>query len=51
MPAPKQRTSRSRRTHWKPTPPNLVLVVTAGQRYLIPRRPTPAYQRGVLPPE
>ncbi|MFC5996540.1 50S ribosomal protein L32 [Pseudonocardia hispaniensis] len=54
MAVPKRRMSRSntrsRRAQWKATPPELVTVVIAGRRHLVPRRLVRAYQRGILPP-
>jgi large subunit ribosomal protein L32 len=54
MAVPKRRTSRSRtrsrRAQWRATPPDLVPVVIAGRRHLVPRRLVRAYQRGILPP-
>jgi large subunit ribosomal protein L32 len=54
MAVPKRRTSRSntrtRRAHWKATPPDLVPIVVAGRRHLVPRRLVRAYQRGYLEP-
>jgi large subunit ribosomal protein L32 len=55
MAVPKRRTSRSntraRRSQWKAAPPDLVPVVIAGRRHLVPRRLVRAYQRGLLDPE
>jgi large subunit ribosomal protein L32 len=56
MAVPKRRTSRSntrsRRAHWKAVAPDLVPIVIAGRRHLVPRRLVRAYQRGLLqPPE
>jgi large subunit ribosomal protein L32 len=55
MAVPKRRTSRSntrsRRSQWKATPPDLVPIVNAGRRHLVPRRLVRAYQRGLLHPE
>lgn len=55
MAVPKRRTSRSntrsRRANWRATPPDLVPVVIAGRRHLVPRRLVRAYQRGLLEPE
>ncbi|MHA6628706.1 50S ribosomal protein L32 [Pseudonocardia sichuanensis] len=54
MAVPKRRTSRSntrsRRAQWKATPPELVPVMIAGCRHLVPRRLVRAYQRGILTP-
>lgn len=54
MAVPKRRTSRSntrtRRARWKATPPDLVPIVIAGRRQLVPRRLVRAYQRGYLEP-
>jgi large subunit ribosomal protein L32 len=54
MAVPKRRTSRSntrsRRAQWKATPPDLVPIVIAGRRRLVPRRLVRAYQRGYLEP-
>lgn len=55
MAVPKRRTSRAntraRRAQWKADPPELVPVVIAGERHLVPRRLVRAYQRGILSPE
>jgi large subunit ribosomal protein L32 len=55
MAVPKRRTSRSntrtRRSQWKASPPDLVPVIIAGRRHLVPRRLVRAYQRGLLTPE
>jgi large subunit ribosomal protein L32 len=55
MAVPKRRTSRSntrtRRSQWKAAPVELVPVVIAGRRHLVPRRLVRAYQRGLLTPE
>jgi len=54
MAVPKRRTSRSntrhRRAQWKAQAPDLVPVVIAGTRHLVPRRLVRAYQRGYLEP-
>jgi large subunit ribosomal protein L32 len=54
MAVPKRRTSRSntrhRRAQWKAQAPDLVPVVIAGKRHLVPRRLVRAYQRGYLEP-
>jgi large subunit ribosomal protein L32 len=54
MAVPKRRTSRSntrhRRAQWKAQAPDLVPVVIAGERHLVPRRLVRAYQRGYLEP-
>ena len=54
MAVPKRRTSRSRtrsrRAHWKATPPALVPITLAGRRYLVPHRLVPAYRSGLLAP-
>lgn len=55
MAVPKRRTSRSntrtRRSRWKAEPVDLVPVVIAGKRHLVPRRLVRAYQRGILTPD
>ena len=55
MAVPKRRTSRSntrtRRSQWKATAPDLVPIVIAGRRHLVPRRLVRAYQRGLLAPD
>jgi len=54
MAVPKRRTSRSntrhRRAQWKAHAPDLVPVVIAGKKHLVPRRLMRAYQRGYLEP-
>lgn len=55
MAVPKRRMSRSntrsRRSQWKATAPDLVPVVVDGRRRMVPRRLVRAYQRGILRPE
>ncbi|TCK25797.1 50S ribosomal protein L32 [Pseudonocardia endophytica] len=54
MAVPKRRTSRSntrsRRSRWKATRPDLVPIVIAGREYRVPRRLVPAYRHGLLAP-
>ncbi|MFI5780556.1 50S ribosomal protein L32 [Nocardia sp. NPDC051570] len=55
MAVPKRRMSRantrSRRAHWKATPPDLVPVRVDGVVRRIPRRLVAAVRRGVIDPE
>jgi large subunit ribosomal protein L32 len=55
MAVPKRRTSRSntrsRRSQWKAKAPDLVPIVVAGRRLLVPRRLVRAYQAGLIEPE
>lgn len=52
MAVPKRRTSRSntrsRRSQWKATPPDLVPITVNGRELLVPRRLVAAYQRGLI---
>lgn len=54
MAVPKRRTSRSntrsRRSQWKATVPDLVPIVVDSRRLLVPRRLVRAYQRGLIDP-
>ena len=55
MAVPKRRTSRSntrtRRSQWKATPPDLVPVTVNGRELLVPRRLVAAYRRGLIDPD
>jgi len=52
MAVPKRRTSRantrSRRSQWKATAPDLVPIVLDGRRVRVPRRLVVACQRGLI---
>ncbi|MGV9666180.1 50S ribosomal protein L32 [Nocardia niigatensis] len=54
MAVPKRRMSRSntrsRRSQWKATPPDLVSVVVGGVEYRVPRRIARAVERGLIDP-
>lgn len=54
MAVPKRRTSRSntrsRRSQWKATAPDLVPITLNGRQHRVPRRLVAAYHRGLLPP-
>jgi large subunit ribosomal protein L32 len=54
MAVPKRRMSRSntrhRRAQWKAAAPELVPIVVAGRRVLVPRRLVRAYERGLIEP-
>ncbi|MGV9835398.1 50S ribosomal protein L32 [Nocardia niigatensis] len=54
MAVPKRRMSRSntrsRRSQWKATPPDLVPVVVGGVEYRVPRRIARAVERGLIDP-
>ncbi|WP_433324652.1 50S ribosomal protein L32 [Spirillospora sp. CA-294931] len=55
MAVPKRRTSRSntrsRRSQWKASAPDLVPVTVDGREVRVPRRLARAYQRGLLRPD
>ncbi|MEU0499512.1 50S ribosomal protein L32 [Nocardia sp. NPDC005998] len=55
MAVPKRRMSRSntrsRRSQWKATPPDLVPVSVAGVVHMVPRRLVRAVERGLVDPE
>ncbi|MET8875185.1 50S ribosomal protein L32 [Nocardia sp. NPDC004604] len=55
MAVPKRRMSRSntrsRRSQWKATPPDLVPVSVAGVVHKVPRRLVRAVERGLVDPE
>ncbi|WP_433563289.1 50S ribosomal protein L32 [Nocardia sp. CA-151230] len=54
MAVPKRRMSRantrSRRSQWKATPPDLVPVVVGGVVHRVPRRIARAVERGLIDP-
>ena len=53
MAVPKRKTSRSntrtRRSQWKATTPELITVHIRGREYRVPRNLVRAYRRGLLP--
>ncbi|EOM77638.1 50S ribosomal protein L32 [Rhodococcus rhodnii] len=55
MAVPKRRMSRSntrsRRSQWKATPPDLVEVTVGGVRHRVPRRLVKAVKLGMVDPE
>ncbi|MFI6367191.1 50S ribosomal protein L32 [Nocardia sp. NPDC050630] len=55
MAVPKRRMSRSntrsRRSQWKATPPDLVPVTVGGAVHKVPRRLVQAVRRGLIDPE
>lgn len=52
MAVPKRKMSRAntrtRRSQWKATAPDLVPITIGGRQGLVPRRLVPAYKRGLL---
>lgn len=55
MAVPKRRMSRSntrsRRSQWKATPPELVTVTVGGAQHRVPKNLVPAVRRGLIDPE